>query len=284
MRLRSVLFAPADRPDLLRKLPRSEPDAVVIDCEDGTALAAKSEAREHARVVGDEIAGEVAVWVRVNGTETDWFDGDIRWAIGDRCSGIVVPVVESQIQLDAVLHAFEAVGRPPLPVIAGLETARGVADARDILTHQSVAAAYFGAEDYIADLGGVRTESNLEVLHARSEVALAGRLTQVPVLDQVVVAFQDESRFRREAAEARAMGYAGKMCIHPSQVLHANDAFTPGTAEVTFARRVIAAHAAAQREGRGVSVVDGRMIDEPLVAQARRTLELAGLSPSDDGA
>jgi citrate lyase subunit beta/citryl-CoA lyase len=186
-------------------------------------------------------------------------------------------------QLDMAEDALVAAGQPGLPILIGIETARGVANARNLLDHGAVVAGYFGAEDFIADMGGVRTESNVEVLHARSEVALAGRLSNVAVLDQVVVAYRDRDRFRREADEARAMGFAGKMCIHPAQVEIAHQAFTPSRVEVDFARRVLDAHEASSSEGRGVSVVDGRMIDEPLVAQARRVLDLAAaeVNPPD---
>jgi len=162
-----------------------------------------------------------------------------------------------------------------LTVIIGLETARGVAAARELLAHDAASAGYFGAEDFIADMGGARTESNIEVLYARSEVALAGRLARVPVVDQVVVAFADLTRFVREAGEARALGYSGKMCIHPGQVAPANAAFTPNSSEVAAARQLIEAYEAAEREGKSVIVVEGRMIDGPLVAQARKVLASA---------
>ena len=102
-------------------------------------------------------------------------------------------------------------------VVAGLETVRGVADARDVLA-PPVAACYFGAEDYVADLGGVRTPGNAEVAWARAFVAVAARLAGVAALDMVTIDFHDDDRFLAEAREARALGYAGKMCIHPAQV------------------------------------------------------------------
>jgi citrate lyase subunit beta/citryl-CoA lyase len=271
MRLRSLLFAPAVRPDLLRKLPRAGADAVVIDCEDATPPASKGEGRENARTIGAELALEgVAVFVRVNGVTTEWFAEDLAVGVPDGGAGIIVPMVEDTRQLDEV--AGRLATTPGIEVVAGLETAEGVARARELLAHPVVTAGYFGAEDFIADMGGVRTDSNLEVLHARSEVALAGRLGRVPVLDQVVVAYGDTVRFQREAAEARALGYSGKMCIHPDQVGLAHAAFTPSEREVEAARRLIAAFEEAEQSGSAVIVVDGRMIDGPLVAQARRVV------------
>jgi citrate lyase subunit beta/citryl-CoA lyase len=271
MRLRSLLFAPAVRPDLLRKLPRAGADAVVIDCEDATPPASKGEGRENARTIGAELAvAGVAVFVRVNGVATEWFAEDLAVGVPDGGAGIIVPMVEHTSQLDEVASLLATT--PGIAVVAGLETAAGVARARELLAHPVVTAGYFGAEDFIADMAGVRTDSNLEVLHARSEVALAGRLGRVPVLDQVVVAYGDTVRFQREAAEARALGYSGKMCIHPDQVGLAHAAFTPSEREVEAARRLIAAFEEAEQRGSAVIVVDGRMIDGPLVAQARRVV------------
>lgn len=276
MRLRSVLFAPAVRPDLIEKLPRARADAVVIDCEDATPPAAKTEGRENAYRLGGSLGvSGVNVFVRINAVGTPWFFDDVAEAVPESATGVVLPMVESTSQLDTLQEALTARGRPGLTVIAGLETAAGVDGARILLDHPVVGGGYFGAEDFVADMGGVRTESNAEVLMARSAVALAGRLAGVPVLDQVVVAFRDDERFRREAGEARALGYAGKMCIHPSQVTIANDVFTPSPVEIEAARRLVEAHEAAERDGRSVVVVDGRMVDGPLVAQAKKVLAAA---------
>jgi citrate lyase subunit beta/citryl-CoA lyase len=143
------------------------------------------------------------------------------------------------------------------------------------LAHPRVVAGYFGAEDFIADMGGVRTASNDEVATARSMVALAGRLAGVPVLDQVVTDFRDLDRFSSECASARALGYAGKLCIHPGQVTVANEGFVPSADEVARARALLAAYEEAS--ARGVAAIDfeGQMVDEPLAAQARRVIALA---------
>ena len=162
---------------------------------------------------------------------TEWFAADVA-ALPEGLAAVVVPKVETLDGLDQVRAALGAAGLGELAVIAGLETALGVADARLLLAHSVVRGAYFGAEDFIADMGGIRTASNHEVAFARGQVALAGRLADVPVLDQVVADFRDDDRFRRESEEARAMGYAGKLCIHPAQVSIAIDVFTPSAEEI----------------------------------------------------
>jgi citrate lyase subunit beta/citryl-CoA lyase len=133
---------------------------------------------------------------------------------------------------------------------------------------------YFGAEDFITDIGGVRTESNNEVLYARSRVVIAASLSGIPALDQVVVDFGDDERFRTEANEARSLGFQGKLCIHPSQVQLAREAFTPSDEEITRARALLAAAADAEVRGLGVISFEGTMVDAPIIMRARKILDL----------
>ena len=279
--LRSVLFAPAVRPDFLAKLPSRGADAVVIDCEDATPPAAKNEARSTCRLHGPELAATgCQVMVRVNAVGTEWFADDVDVALTGELAAVVVPKIETTDQLDAVRAALDAAGLFELGVVAGLETARGVADARLVLRHPTLIGAYFGAEDFIADMGGRRTTSNAEVLHARSEVVLAARLAGVPAIDQVVTDFGAGDAFAAEAAEARNLGYSGKLCIHPAQVPLANRAFTPDDAEVRRARRLLSAYDRAAADGVAAIAFEGQMVDEPLAGQARRVIALAASFPA----
>jgi citrate lyase subunit beta/citryl-CoA lyase len=191
-----------------------------------------------------------------------WFDDDVA-ALPDGLAAVVVPKWEAALD----------VGRP---VVAGLETVRGVADAHTVL-RPPVVACYFGAEDYVVDLGGVRTRENHEVLVARSTVAVAARLSGVPALDMVTLDVSDGARFSTEAAEARALGYAGKLCVHPSQVALANAAFVPSAAEVARARRLLDAFSAAGHE---TIAFEGTMVDEVVAAQARVVIERSDEPPT----
>jgi citrate lyase subunit beta/citryl-CoA lyase len=275
-RLRSLLFAPAVRPDFIAKLPQRGADGVVIDCEDATPPSAKDEARANVRRLAPEIAGRGSlVFVRVNPVSSPWFEADMREGLCEPLTGIVLPKLERLEQLDAVESALREAGLTELCVLAGIETALGAADARPLLAHPRVAAAYFGAEDFIADLGGVRTAGNQEVLYARSRVALAGRLAGVPTLDQVVVDFRSDETFEREVGEARALGYRGKLCIHPGQVALANRGFVPSAEEVDFARRLLDAYQRASTSGVAAIDFEGQMVDEPLAARARQILATA---------
>ena len=273
-RPRSVLFAPGNRADLIAKLPRSAPDAVVIDLED--AVPATPEAKAAARPIARDAARDLvaaaphlAVFVRVNAVASPYFDDDLA-VLTPELAGVVVPKLESAGDVTRVMTALASRGLT-LPIMAGLETAPGVWNAREVMV-PPVAWVYFGAEDYVTDLGGVRTPGNAEVLYARSRVALAARLAGVPALDIVVTRLNDEDAFREDARQGRALGYAGKLCIHPAQVALAHGEFGATLAERERAHALLAAAAEAAAQGRGTFAYAGQMVDEPMLAAARALL------------
>jgi citrate lyase subunit beta/citryl-CoA lyase len=264
-RWRSLLFVPANKPELAAKAPRSGPDVVALDLEDAVPPAGKADARIALGDAVEALAGQVSVCVRVNPPDTEWFAADVA-SLPDGIDAVIVPKLESVAQLEEVDAALG--GRR---VLAGIETVRGVLDAR-VLLRAPVAACYFGAEDYVADLGGARTAENHEVDVPRAMLAMAARLAGVPALDMVTTDFRDDVRFRAEARSARALGYAGKLCIHPAQVTLANESFRPSPEELEWARGLLAAFAAA--EGHAVAY-EGQMVDEPVAARARAIVAAA---------
>jgi citrate lyase subunit beta / citryl-CoA lyase len=263
---RSLLFVPGDRPDMVVKVPRSSPDAVAVDLEDAVAPGDKETARATAvEAVAALPESSTLVFVRINAPGTPWYDDDVAAVASSAAHGVVLPKLEDPAQLAALVARIG-----DRLVIAGLETGRGVARARELVAGAGVLAAYFGAEDYIASVGGRRTASSREVLYARSEVLLATRLAGVGALDQTVVNVRDTELFRADAAEGRDLGYDGKICIHPAQVALAHEIFTPSDDEVAHARKVVEA-------GRsGVGVVDGEMVDDVHVRMAAAVLSRAG--------
>ncbi|MEE2768370.1 MAG: CoA ester lyase [Actinomycetota bacterium] len=275
---RSVLFAPGNRADMVAKLPRTGPDAAVIDLEDATPTEHKVSARATARRLTDELAEShpgLDLFVRVNHPDSDMFDGDISEALSQALTGVIVPKLAQANDVDRVVSTLAEAGFPDLPIMAGLETVAGIVDAVGVTSHQRVGWCYFGAEDYVADLGGVRRSDNLEVLFARSQVAQAARLGEIPAMDMVVTNFEDVKRFASEAAEARALGFSGKLCVHPNQVALANEAFLPTPEELAWASRVVDAYKTGLAKGEAAIAVDGEMIDEPVVRRARAILDAA---------
>ena len=265
MRLRSLLFVPGHRLELLAKVPRWQPDAVIVDLEDAVAEPDKDAARQ-AVAQGDLTVPGSLVLVRVNARGTPWHDRDVAACVESGAASIVVPKTEDPAEVVGLHRRLEGSGRK-IGLLLGIESARGVARARELLATPGVDGAYFGAEDFLADMGGRRSAGGLEVLYARSEVVLAGRLAGVPVIDQAVMAVEDDAAFTTDAEQGRALGYAGKLCVHPRQVPLAHAAFSPTDAEVAAARRVLEATAA------GVAVVDGQMVDAVHVRLARQVIE-----------
>jgi len=270
--LRSLLFAPGNRAEVLVKLPQSAPSAAVIDLEDAVPSDRKAEARSIAHQVAPDLVDEVRLFVRVNAPDTDHFEADVVAGLPAGLTGVAVPKLESAAAIDAVAAALDAAGHRDLPIVAGLETVAGVVDARTVTTHQRVRWCYFGAEDYIADLGGVRTPGNHEVAVARAQVAQAARLGGIQAVDMVVADFGHDERFRREASEARALGFSGKICIHPAQVPLATEAFRPSADELAWATAVTEAYDAALATGDASIAVNGEMVDEPVARRARALL------------
>lgn len=277
--MRSALFTPATSPDRAAKLADLAADAGVIDLEDAVPAERKVEARVAAREVAARVTSaspSFTLFVRVNPVDSAWFDRDIEDGLGERIAGIFLPKVESASDLVRARNALDAVGREECGIVAGLETGKGVLEARSIADSGACVAVYFGAEDYTADIGGTRTPGGLEVLYARSHVALAAAVAGIGALDEIVAEYNDDGRFREDASFGRSLGYTGKLCIHPRQVELANAAFTPSPEEVEFARRVVDAYRAAALKGTGAIGFEGSMIDEPMVTRAKSVLRAAG--------
>lgn len=288
---RSMLYTPATQPDRVEKaLTMADgPDMVVADLEDAVAPGDKADAREpivdlFAGLEEDEDVGAERC-LRVNGIDTRWFMEDIDAAARAAPDTVVVPKIETPGQLrtvDGRLTTAETeheVEEGSIEVVAQLETARGVAHALDIGEAagavERVTALVFGAEDFAATVGARRTASNHEVNFARSRTVLAAALAPVQAIDQAYIDYENLEGLADEAKAARDLGYVGKQIIHPDQVDPVHDAFTPTDDEIDGARTLLDAVEAADIEEGGVISHEGRMIDRPLILQARRVVHIA---------
>ncbi|MFG1347404.1 CoA ester lyase [Xanthobacter autotrophicus DSM 431] len=259
-----ALFVPATRPDRFGKALSCGADAVIIDLEDAVGTAEKGQARA---AVAAAIPAQGTVLLRINGAGTPWHADDMEMARDVPLAGIVLPKAESP---DEVAEVAARVGRP---VIALIESARGLAAARAIAAAPKVARLAFGSIDFAADLGCAHTRDAL--LAARSELVLASRLAGLdgPV-DGVTTQVSDAALAEDDARFAAALGFAGKLCIHPAQVAPAGAGFAPSPAEVAWAQRIVSALA----DGGSVVTVDGAMVDAPVRLRATRILARAGLN------
>jgi citrate lyase subunit beta/citryl-CoA lyase len=283
MMIRSLLFAPGNRPDLLKKFPRCDADAFVIDLEDGTPEREKPAARrELAAVVSDLRQQKLRglMFVRTNEPASMHTAADIEAALLTDIDGLVIPKLGAVADLQrfgqALADVERAGNRRPLTLIGSIETVAGVMAAAQLAAGEAhLCALSFGGEDFITDIGGRRTAEGLEVLYARSQVVLAARAAGLEAIDQVVVDIRDDEQFRRDAVAGRNLGYTGKMCLLPRQVALANEVFSPTAEEIDRSRRLIEAYEAEALEGRGVTEFDGLMVDPPLLKRARAVLGIA---------
>ena len=269
-KMRSMLFAPGNKYELLQKFSKIQPDIAIIDLEDAVPDSEKQVARENLQKYAQEDKTAATTYVRVNALVSQHFEEDIR-SIPPQIAGIVIPKVNDASDIERATQAIER-NSVSAKILVGIETVKGLMSVQDIFGTASVFAAYFGAEDYIHDLGGLRTDGNDEVLFARTQIGISSRLFGVPVVDQIVADFSDSERFMKEAQQAKSLGFTGKLCIHPSQVPLANQSFSSTPEEIQQAIELLKVYDEAVANGTASIVYNGQMVDEALAKQARRIL------------
>jgi len=267
--VRTALFVPASRPERIPKALASGADRVIVDLEDAVEHLAKDSARE---ALCDFLGthADARVWVRINDASTAWHDDDLKACRNHPgVAAIVLPKVESLAQ---ARHAAQT----GIDIIPILETAAGILNAAEIAATPGVQRLSFGSLDYGLDLGLTPDTDGADVVldHARVQLLLHTRAAGLaPALDGVFPGVQDTAGMREAACRARDMGFGGMLCIHPTQVGVIHQAFAPPAADLEWARRVVAAH---RDSGAGTFMLDGKMVDAPVIARARQLLERAG--------
>lgn len=280
--LRSFLFAPASDQRKAEKALSLEADAVILDLEDAVAVGEKARARS---LVVDLLqrGPREKIYVRVNGVHTPWIVGDLMAVVGARPAGIVLPKAECA---EEVRHVHWLIGQlereygftpGELEIIPLVETARGVLNAREIAAScPRVRRLAFGAIDYTLDLGVSLTKEGAEIMYARSHLVAASRAAgcEGPV-DTVYPRLNDPQGLVEECRLVRALGFAGKLVIHPAQIQPVNEIFSPTAQEIALAAKIAQAFAEAEARGIAAVQVEGRFIDYPVAAWAKRTLDVA---------
>jgi citrate lyase subunit beta / citryl-CoA lyase len=261
MMRRTYLFVPGSRPDRFEKARQSGAHAVILDLEDAVEDKQKDLAREN---VASWLSRERPVYVRINGTETPWFERDLKVVCMPGVLGIVLPKVEHPEQVVQVAACL-AGETFMLPII---ETALGVWNVRALAQAPRVERLAFGTIDFQLDTG--ITGEQEELLYARSRLVLASHIAGLlPPVDGVTMALDDLARLREDVVRARRLGFGGKLCIHPRQVDTINRGFAPTDKEQNWARRVLEA---AEATGAGALQVDGELVDRPVIERARSIL------------
>ncbi|RJQ90675.1 HpcH/HpaI aldolase/citrate lyase family protein [Amycolatopsis panacis] len=273
---RSVLYMPGANERALEKAKTLPADALVLDLEDAVAPDAKEAARERVcAAVGTYGSREVTI--RVNGLDTEWHDADLRAAAAAGPAAVVVPKVNSAAEVHNIERALELSGAPEHTKIwAMVETPVAMLHAEEIATASDrLTVLVMGTNDLAKELHAEFVPGRAPLLGGLSLCLLAARAAGKVILDGVYNDVKDDAGFAAECLQGRQFGFDGKTLIHPSQVEPSNRIFAPSAAEITHARRVIAAFTEAEAEGRGVAIVDGRMIENLHVDNARRVLALA---------
>lgn len=262
--LSSVLFVPANAPEKHDRAFGCGADAVIVDLEDAVAPAAKDAARAMlTESLAVERSSSSVALVRINSPLTAQGRGDLEAVTRTQVDGVVVPKAD--------LEAIAAAAAAGLPLVAMIETAAAVLHAAEIAAHPAVAALLLGPVDLGAELGIRDTPDGDELIAARSQMVLAAAAAgkQGP-LDGPCMTPRDERALELEIARARRLGFAGKTCVHPAQIAAVAHAFSPTGQELEWARGVVDAFG--DGAGRGVFLLDGEIVDEPVVRRARRIL------------
>ncbi|MGB2743378.1 MAG: CoA ester lyase [Candidatus Microthrix parvicella] len=275
---RSVLYMPGANTRALEKARGLSADSLILDLEDAVAPDAKAEARDN--VVAALTSGEYGnreLTIRVNGLDTDWHADDLAAAAAAGPAAVVVPKVNSSADVAAIEAGLQAGGAPEHTKIwAMVETPQAMLDCANIAAaSERLTVLVMGTNDLAKELHAAHVPGRQPLLTGLGLCLLGARAAGKVILDGVYNDVRDPEGFEAECRQGAQMGFDGKTLIHPGQLDAANAVFAPADAEVESSREIIAAFEAAQREGKGVVTVNGRMIENLHVENARRVLAMA---------
>ena len=278
--VRSALYMPGSNQRAMDKARSLPCDAVVFDLEDAVAPDVKETARE--QVLAQVAAGgydKRRIVVRANSIDSPWGEADLRALGAARVPAVCLPKVDDADQLRRCIAALRGAGAADdLKVWAMIETPQGVHNVEAICAAApELEALLMGTTDLSHQLRTPHRPDRLGLLYALSRCVNAGRLHGITLLDSVFLDIRDPEAFRADCEQGRALGFDGKTLIHPSQIETANAVFGVGEEQVEHARRVIAAWEAAEAEGKGVAVLDGKLVETMHVDEARRILALTSV-------
>jgi citrate lyase subunit beta / citryl-CoA lyase len=275
---RSLLYMPASNPRALAKARTLAADGLIIDLEDAVAPDAKESARAIvAAALAEGRYGGRELVLRVNALDTPWGHADLAAVATMPIEAVLLPKVESPERVTLTVSLLDALGAPEsLMLWCMLETPRGILYAREIAAASPrLAALVLGTSDLTKDLHALATQNRLPLITSLGIAVLAARAYGLVILDGVYLDLADDEGLTASCRQGRELGFDGKTLIHPKQIAAANTAFAPTRDEIEWSRRIIAAHAEAAAAGKGVVLVDGRLIENLHVENARRLLALA---------
>lgn len=268
---RSMLYIPGSNARALDKARGLATDAIIFDLEDAVAPDAKAEARATLRAALDAGGyGDRCKLVRINSFETEWWQEDLAALEGAEIDGFLLPKVESAYDIETLAELVADVR-----VWAMMETAASVLNARDIAAHPRLSGMVMGTNDLVKELGARPGPARAELQTALQWCLIAARADGIPIVDGVYNAFKDVEGLRAECEQGRDLGFDGKTLIHPAQVEVANEVFAPSEADLELARRQIAAFEDVEKAGKGVAVVDGKIVENLHIVTAKALIAKA---------
>lgn len=282
---RSVLYMPGSSPRALAKGRELPADALILDLEDAVAPDAKAAARDAIRdaLAAKPAYGKRELAVRVNGLDTPWGHADLAAMATAGADAILLPKVESDDMVRRATAVLAEAGAPEsLAIWCMMETPRGMLRAEAIADHPRVACLVMGTSDLTKDLIARHTAMRLPMLPSLGLCLLAARAAGIAIVDGVHLDLEDDEGLVAACEQGRDLGFDGKTLIHPKQIAAANAAFGPSPAALALARRQIEAYEAALRAGKGVAVLDGKLVENLHVTEARRLVAMAEMIAAPD--
>lgn len=275
---RSVLCVPGSNTRALAKVPDLDCDAVIFDLEDAVAIDAKADARENLRrLFGENRPKGKELVIRINPLSDAFGEEDMALVSAVRPDAVLLPKLEETGELEAALSLMPAKLDAPIALWAMIETPKGVLDAAEIARKASMAELNLGC--FVVGLNDLRKSSGVLPRPGRDylvpwlmQTVLAARAFGIDVLDSVFNDFRDAASFETECDQGRAMGFSGKMLIHPAQIEPANRHFGPTPEAIAEARSIIAAFAGPEARTLNVINLDGRMVERLHLEEAARLM------------
>lgn len=275
---RSVLYMPGINTRALEKGRSLPADGLILDLEDAVSPDSKAQARDNiAAALQQGGYGRREIIVRVNGLDTEWGREDLKALAGAGANAILLPKVESAAMVREAEAIMVDAGAPSeVGIMCMMETPLGMLKAEEIAgASPRLTCLVMGTSDLVKDLKAAHTPERLPVLTSLSLCVLAARAHGLAILDGVHLDLNDEEGFAAQCVQGKQLGFDGKTLIHPKTVAKANEVFAPSAQEVEQAHRIIEAHAAAVAEGKGIAVLDGKLVENLHVEAAKRSVALA---------
>lgn len=279
---RTMLFIPGNNPSMILNGHVFGSDSIIYDLEDAVSPGEKDAARILVRnILSQGNFTHVENVVRINALNTEFWKKDLDEILPVGIDIILVPKVEYKEDIHRVESYMEELGKKQginiddIMIMPLIETALGIENAFEIgVSSERIVGLFLGAEDLTADMGAKRTKEGEEIFYSRSRIVMAAKAAGIDVIDTPFTDVNDDEGLLVDAKFAKDLGFTGKSLISPRHIDTVNKVFTPSLEDYEYAKRVIYTIEKAEKEGKGVVALDGKMIDAPIVNRANQVIEM----------